>query len=75
MQQVMLSADAQDLGSGQESMPAQVTGGNLEIAFNVWYLMDGLKALNAAKISDAVEYGDESGGGDAVGGIEDNLFS
>lgn len=49
-QQVMLSADAQDVGSGQESMPAQVTGEDLEIAFNVRYLMDGLKALNAAEI-------------------------
>ena len=49
-QQVTLSADAQDVGSGQESMPAQVTGDDLEIAFNVRYLMDGLKALNAAEI-------------------------
>lgn len=49
-QQVTLSADAQDVGSGQESMPAQITGENLEIAFNVRYLMDGLKALNSAEI-------------------------
>jgi len=49
-QKVMLSADAQDVGSGQESMPAQVTGEDLEIAFNVRYLMDGLKALNAGEI-------------------------
>lgn len=48
--QVTLSADAQDVGSGQESMPAQVSGGALDIAFNVRYLMDGLKALNASEI-------------------------
>lgn len=49
-QQVTLSADAQDVGSGQESVAAQITGDNLEIAFNVRYLMDGLKALNTAEI-------------------------
>jgi DNA polymerase III subunit beta len=49
-QQVTLSADAQDVGSGQESMPAQITGDDLEVAFNVRYLMDGLKALNSGEI-------------------------
>ncbi len=48
--QVTLSADAQDVGSGHESMPAQVSGGALDIAFNVRYLMDGLKALNSSEI-------------------------
>ncbi len=49
-EQVTLSADAQDVGSGQESLPAQISGDALEIAFNVRYLMDGLKALNASEI-------------------------
>lgn len=49
-QTVMLSVEAQDVGSGQESLPAQVSGESLEIAFNVKYLMDGLKALPSSEI-------------------------
>ncbi|MGQ4647958.1 DNA polymerase III subunit beta [Lyngbya aestuarii] len=49
-QQIDLSVEAQDVGSGKESMPAQVTGESLEIAFNVKYLIDGLKALSTADI-------------------------
>jgi DNA polymerase III subunit beta len=40
-----LSVDAQDIGRGQESVVAQISGDSLAIAFNVRYLMDGLKAL------------------------------
>ncbi len=43
--QVSLSVEAQDLGKAKESMPAQITGESGDIAFNVKYLMDGLKAL------------------------------
>jgi len=49
-QQVILSVEAQDVGKGQESLPAQISGGSLEIAFNVKYLMDGLKALPSAEL-------------------------
>lgn len=49
-QTVMLSVEAQDVGSGQESLPAQVSGESLDIAFNVKYLMDGLKALPSSEI-------------------------
>jgi DNA polymerase-3 subunit beta len=49
-QRVLLSVEAQDVGSGQESVPAQVSGESLEIAFNVRYLMDGLKALPANEV-------------------------
>jgi DNA polymerase-3 subunit beta len=49
-QQVTLSVEAQDVGKGQESFPAQISGGSLEIAFNVKYLMDGLKALPSAEL-------------------------
>ncbi|KGF73000.1 DNA polymerase III subunit beta [Neosynechococcus sphagnicola sy1] len=48
LQQLKLSADAQDVGSGLESIPAQVSGENLEIAFNVKYLTDGLKTFTTA---------------------------
>lgn len=43
--QLQLSVDAQDLGSGQESMGAEIIGDSGDIAFNIKYLLDGLKAL------------------------------
>ncbi|MDP8965429.1 MAG: DNA polymerase III subunit beta [Cyanobacteriota bacterium] len=49
-QQLSLSVEAQDVGSGRESMPAQISGDSLEIAFNVKYLIDGLKALSTSDI-------------------------
>ncbi len=49
-QQLTLSADAQDVGNGHESIPAQISGESLEIAFNVRYLMDGIKALTTSEI-------------------------
>ena len=42
---VLLSADAQDVGRGSESLPATLTGDAMQIAFNVRYLLDGLKAV------------------------------
>lgn len=45
-----LSVDAPDVGSGEETIPAQITGEDLIIAFNVKYLLDGLKTLNTAEI-------------------------
>ncbi|WP_267383566.1 DNA polymerase III subunit beta [Cyanobacterium sp. uoEpiScrs1] len=43
--QISLSVEAQGLGRAKESIPAQITGESGDIAFNVKYLMDGLKAL------------------------------
>ncbi|MDX2228010.1 MAG: DNA polymerase III subunit beta [Leptolyngbyaceae cyanobacterium bins.349] len=45
-----LSVDAPDVGTGEETLPAQITGEDLIIAFNVKYLLDGLKTLNTAEI-------------------------
>jgi DNA polymerase-3 subunit beta len=45
--QLTLSVESPDLGSAKESMPAEMSGENTDIAFNVKYLMDGLKALPA----------------------------
>jgi DNA polymerase-3 subunit beta len=42
--------DAQEVGSAQESIPAQITGESIDIAFNVKYLMDGLKAFKGNEI-------------------------
>jgi DNA polymerase-3 subunit beta len=50
-QEVTLSVDAKDVGSGQEILPAQVSGDNIDIAFNVKYLTEGLKALGTSEIS------------------------
>jgi DNA polymerase-3 subunit beta len=43
-------ADAQDVGSGAESVPALVEGDPIEIAFNVRYVLDGLKAMACDRI-------------------------
>ncbi|BBA79530.1 DNA polymerase III subunit beta [cyanobacterium endosymbiont of Rhopalodia gibberula] len=43
--QISLSVEAQGLGKAKESIPAQITGESGDVAFNVKYLMDGLKAL------------------------------
>ncbi|HIK28708.1 MAG: DNA polymerase III subunit beta [Oscillatoriaceae bacterium SKW80] len=50
-QEVYLSVDAADVGSGRESMSAQISSDEpREIAFNVRYLMDGLKVFNTSEI-------------------------
>ena len=49
-QALALSVDAQDVGSGQETIPVQLSGDSLEVAFNVKYLLDGLKVINTADI-------------------------
>jgi len=48
--EVVLTVDAPDVGSGKEAVPAQVTGEDLEIAFNVRYLLEGLKALTTTEV-------------------------
>ncbi|WP_413744703.1 DNA polymerase III subunit beta [Synechococcus sp. MIT S9451] len=48
---VQISADAQDVGSGSESLPATLTGEAVQIAFNVRYVLDGLKAMEGDRIS------------------------
>lgn len=47
---VTLSVDAQDVGSGKEAVPAQISGDSIDVAFNVKYLADGLKALNTSEV-------------------------
>jgi len=43
--QLLIQADAQDVGSGSEALAASVDGEPIQIAFNVRYLLDGLKAM------------------------------
>lgn len=49
-QSLSLSVEAQEVGSGLETLPAQITGDDLDIAFNVRYLLEGLKALPTSEI-------------------------
>lgn len=49
-QSVAVSVEAQEVGSGREVVAAQITGDPLDIAFNVRYLLDGLKALGTNEV-------------------------
>ncbi|MGD1918822.1 MAG: DNA polymerase III subunit beta, partial [Pleurocapsa sp.] len=40
--ELTVSADAQDIGNAKQSLPAEIIGEDIEIAFNIKYLMDGL---------------------------------
>jgi DNA polymerase-3 subunit beta len=47
---VTISVDAQDVGSGSEQVAADVEGEPIDIAFNVRYLLDGLKAISSDRV-------------------------
>ena len=49
-QTLALSVEAQEVGSGREVIPAQISGDDLDIAFNVRYLLDGLKVISSAEV-------------------------
>jgi DNA polymerase-3 subunit beta len=49
-QEVTLSVDAKDVGSGTESMSANISGESIDIAFNVKYLIDILKTAASSEI-------------------------
>ena len=49
-QLVILSCETQDVGSAIESIPAQISGTDIEVGFNVKYLLEGLKELSSAEI-------------------------
>jgi DNA polymerase III subunit beta len=48
--ELVVSAEAQDVGNAEQSLPAEIRGDDIEIAFNIKYLMDGLKALPTTEI-------------------------
>ncbi|NDC14994.1 MAG: DNA polymerase III subunit beta [Synechococcaceae bacterium WB9_2_170] len=48
--QVVIQADAQDVGSGSEAVAVEMEGEAIEIAFNVRYLLDGLKAMASDRV-------------------------
>ncbi len=43
----LISADAKDIGSANESLPVSFSGDKIEIAFNVKYLLEGLKVIDS----------------------------
>ncbi|MBO6971341.1 MAG: DNA polymerase III subunit beta [Prochlorococcus marinus CUG1431] len=45
-----ISADAQEIGSAKESLPVSCCGENLDIAFNVRYLLEGLKIITSENV-------------------------
>lgn len=49
-QSITLSVESQEIGSGRESLSAQISGEDILIAFNVKYLMEGLKTLPGTEI-------------------------
>ncbi len=50
-QSIDISVESQDRGNGKESLSAQISGEDLDIAFNIKYLMDGLKTLPTQEIT------------------------
>ena len=49
-QQISLSVETRDIGSGREVISVASSGEDLDFAFNIKYLMDGLKALPTNEI-------------------------
>ncbi|MFM7547720.1 MAG: DNA polymerase III subunit beta [Cyanobacteriota bacterium] len=49
--QLVVLADAQDVGSGSEALAAEISGDSIQIAFNVRYLLDGLKVMAADQVA------------------------
>ena len=46
----IISADAQDIGSANESLPVSYNGEKFNIAFNVRYLLEGLKVISCENV-------------------------
>ena len=46
----LISADAQDIGSANESIPVSYSGEKFDIAFNVRYLLEGLKVISSENV-------------------------
>lgn len=48
---ITASVEATNVGSGREAVPADISGENLEIAFNIKYVIDALRSISS---SDAI---------------------
>ena len=49
--ELLITADVQDVGSGAELLAAEVSGEAITIAFNVRYVLDGLKAMSTEEVA------------------------
>ncbi len=49
--ELLVTADVQDIGSGAELLAAEVSGEAITIAFNVRYVLDGLKAMSTEEVA------------------------
>ncbi len=49
-QQLTLTVNTPDVGKGEESLPAQIAGGDLTVAMNTRYLTQGLKVLSGNEV-------------------------
>lgn len=49
--ELLISAETKDLGSGSETISAEIKGDSIIISFNVRYLVDGLKAMAAKDVT------------------------
>jgi len=45
-----ISADAQDIGNANETVPVSYSGENFDIAFNVKYLLEGLRVISSENV-------------------------
>lgn len=69
-EELTVSADAQDIGNAQQSLPAQIIGADIEIAFNIKYLMDGLKAISAPEVKMQLNEGNQPAIFTPLGGLD-----
>lgn len=49
-QEIALSVEAPDIAAGRESLPAQISGDDLEVAFNAGYLKQGLQTQSTNEV-------------------------
>jgi len=68
--ELVVSADAQDVGNAEQSLPAEIMGEDIDIAFNIRYLMDGLKALPTAEIKMQLNEGHQPVIFSPLGGVD-----
>ncbi|MEN9217335.1 MAG: DNA polymerase III subunit beta [Gloeomargarita sp. HHBFW_bins_162] len=47
---VILTTEGGELGQGQEQIPADIDGEALDVAFNVKYVLEGLKAMHSPQV-------------------------
>jgi DNA polymerase-3 subunit beta len=68
--EVVISVEAQDLGNARQSLSAEITGKSGEIAFNIKYLMEGLKALPSTDIQMHLNEGNQPVILNPLGGVK-----